>query len=229
MSGARLVARGLRKHFVGRDGRTVGVGGADGVDLTLEAGGLVVVAGGPASGRTSLLRCLAGTYRPDTGSVVVHVADGTVDLATADSRTVVWVRARELAMVDGPVAAPPRQSAVQAIARIARCEPAAALVALDRLGAGALAEVPVGRLRPSEAATVALVAALSKPASVILLDQLEGPAPGPAVSGAVSEWLHERTRHGAAVLVATGPTSSIERTADSVVTIERGELQCVTP
>lgn len=226
MTGPRLATSGLRKCFAGREGDVVGV---DDVDLTLEPGRIVVVAGGPASGRTSLLRCVAGTYRPDAGSVVVHTAEGIVDLAAADSRTVAWVRAREFAVLDGPVAAPPRQSAAQAVARVARCEPDAAVVALERLGAGALAVVPVGRLRAPEAATVALVAALAKPATVIVLDEPDDVAGGDVVAAAVRGWLQERAREGAAVLAATSLASTIEHTADSIVTIERGEMLCPTP
>lgn len=226
MTGPRVAARGLGKRFAGREGTVVGVSG---VDLTLDPGRVVVVRGGPASGRTSLLRCITGTYRPDTGSLIVHTSDGVVDLATADSRTIAWLRARDFAVFDGPLAAPPRQSAAQAVARVASCEPAAAVLALERLGAGALAGVPVGQLRPSESATIALVATLAKPAAVIVLDDPDDVPGGDVVDTAVRSWIQERATEGAAVLATTSLTSTTAHTADSTLTIERGVLRCPTP
>lgn len=226
MTGPRLTANGVSKCFAGRDGTVVGL---NDVDLTLDPGRIVVVVGGPVSGRTTLLRCITGTYRPDAGSVIVRTSDGVVDLATADSRTIAWLRARDFAVFDGTLAAPPRQSAAHAIARAASCHPGAAGAALERLGAGALSEVPVGRLRGPEAATVALAATLAKPAAVVVLDEPDDLAGGDAVDAAVRSWVEERAMDGTAVLAATSPGSAIERTADSTLTIEQGVLRCPTP
>lgn len=40
-----------------------------GVDLAVDAGGLVGLVGPDGAGKTTLLRCIAGLYRPDAGSV----------------------------------------------------------------------------------------------------------------------------------------------------------------
>jgi ABC-type multidrug transport system ATPase subunit len=59
-----LAARGIRKSFGRRQVLT-------GLDLEVAAGELVAVVGENGTGKTTLLRILAGDLRPDAGSVVV--------------------------------------------------------------------------------------------------------------------------------------------------------------
>ncbi len=64
---AEIVASDLHKRL----------GGAEvlrGVDLAVDAGGLVGLVGPDGAGKTTLLRCIAGLYRPDGGSVAPGVA-----------------------------------------------------------------------------------------------------------------------------------------------------------
>src|SRR2546421_9201067 len=64
-----LAARGIRKSFRRRQVLT-------GVDLEVAAGELVAVVGENGTGKTTLLRILAGDLRPDTGSVVIDGRPG---------------------------------------------------------------------------------------------------------------------------------------------------------
>src|SRR2546429_9322470 len=66
---AALAARGVRKSF----GRRQVLAG---VDLEVAAGGLVAVVGENGTGKTTLLRILAGDLRPDAGSVVIDGRPG---------------------------------------------------------------------------------------------------------------------------------------------------------
>jgi ABC-type multidrug transport system ATPase subunit len=61
---AALAARGIRKSFGRRQVLT-------GVDLEIAAGELVAVVGENGTGKTTLLRILAGDLRPDAGSVAI--------------------------------------------------------------------------------------------------------------------------------------------------------------
>lgn len=49
----------------------------DGIDLTIGAGEMVLVAGANGSGKTTLLQCLSGLLRPDAGRVVIDGVDAT--------------------------------------------------------------------------------------------------------------------------------------------------------
>jgi ABC-2 type transport system ATP-binding protein len=64
-----LAARGIRKSFGRRQVLT-------GVDLEVAAGELVAVVGENGTGKTTLLRILAGDLRPDAGSVATDGRPG---------------------------------------------------------------------------------------------------------------------------------------------------------
>ena len=64
---AEILVTGLRKRL----GRAEALRG---VELNVEAGSLVGLVGPDGAGRTTLLRCIAGLYRPDAGQVQPGVA-----------------------------------------------------------------------------------------------------------------------------------------------------------
>src|SRR5437867_11323434 len=64
-----LAARGIRKSFGRR--RVLA-----GLDLEVAAGEMVAVAGENGTGKTTLLRILAGDLRPDAGSVAIDGRPG---------------------------------------------------------------------------------------------------------------------------------------------------------
>jgi lipoprotein-releasing system ATP-binding protein len=66
---AALSARGVRKHYVGGDGRTLTV--LDGVDLEIARGDSVSVIGRSGSGKSTLLQVLGGLDEPNAGEVYV--------------------------------------------------------------------------------------------------------------------------------------------------------------
>ncbi len=194
----RLRAEGLWKAFADE---TV----LRGVTLSAGPGEVVTVTGDPGCGRTTLLRCLTGGYRPDAGAVVVDDGATEVDLATADARTLAWLRRHHLAVLDGPLAAPPRQVCAEVVARSAGIDRAAAVAALERAGAGAAAAVPIGRLRPAAQRTVALAAALAGDRPLVVLDE---PGPDPAIGA----WIDELAAAERTVVVAAsvgGPAAKV--------------------
>ena len=189
-------------------------------DVALDAGpgDLVVVTGASDSGRSSLLRCLGGTYRPGTGTVHLTLGDGSLDLVAASARELAWVRQHHLAVFDVPLVASPSESASVAVARTARIGPQAAEDALRRLCAHDVAHVPLGRLRKQQRRTAALAAALASDRPVILADEPESAGP-PDV---ILSWLAQRRAAGAAAVVSSVFESPLLEHATHTVHLQQG-------
>jgi ABC-type sulfate/molybdate transport systems ATPase subunit len=84
-----------KTYLVGILGCSARVSVLCGVDLQVARGERVGILGRPASGKTTLLHCLAGLRRPDAGHIRLH--DGSGGLALFDE--------------DRPVGTPARHSA----------------------------------------------------------------------------------------------------------------------
>ncbi|CAN3127027.1 ATP-binding cassette domain-containing protein [Mycobacterium sp. smrl_JER01] len=197
-----------------------GVDVLDGAQVTTSGGRLTLIRGEPGSGRTTLTRCLTGVYRPDTGEVTLRLGRGTVDLTTADPRTVAWVRAHHIAAFDGPLAAAPILTAQAAVARAAGCTRAGALAGLTRLGVADAAHTQLGRLRAAQRHTVALAATLLAERPVIVLDGPDEYAPLPALTS----WLTEAVAAGAAVVVTAAAHGPLESIATAVGELRKGKI-----
>lgn len=216
---ATMTATGLSKRF--EHASPSGAPVLDGAEISAASGCLTLIRGSAGSGRTTAARCLTGVYRPDAGEVTVRVgAHDAVDLTSADARTVAWLRAHHIASFDGPLAAAPTLNAQTAIMRAAGCSAARAVAGLDRLGAGGVAQRPLGRLRDAQRHTVALAAALLSGRTFLVLD-------GPdeyAAPATLASWLAELTAAGAAVVVTASDTHPLEPIATSVGDLRQGEI-----
>lgn len=164
-----LHAAGLRKRFTG------GAEVLKGVDVALRPGAPVAVVGERGSGKSTLIRCLAGTYRLDVGEITLQAADDELRIDTADARTRVWLRRAHVRVVDGALLAPPCDTPREIVARaqhlsaaVGGADDPAAL--LERLGLGGVADEPVGVLSAQARATLAVALQLLAPAAVWLLD-----------------------------------------------------------
>ncbi|HEV3187592.1 MAG TPA: ATP-binding cassette domain-containing protein [Acidimicrobiales bacterium] len=191
-------------------------------DVTIEAapGTLVLIEGDAGSGRSTLLRCLLGTYRVDRGSVVLRCDAGSVDLTTTDDRTLSWLRDRYFSWFDGHFFSPPHFPAWRALARSADLDESTARKKLEAFGAGDLGDVPVGRLLAAEARVVALATTLSRTSSFYLLDEpLLGQ--GEMVRGAAMAAVETVRSRGAAVLVSATPDSPWTALATSIHQLNR--------
>ncbi|MDV3129749.1 ATP-binding cassette domain-containing protein [Mycobacterium sp. 21AC1] len=218
---AAIRVGGVSKRFPGADPVLCDV------ELNAVGGTLTLVTGEPGAGLSTLLRCLTGVYRPDTGEVIVRLGgNAEVSLCDAGPRVVAWLRGQHIASFDGPLAAPPRLPAAVAIARSAGCSRASAAVGLDRLNVAHLATVPIGRLRTADRMTVALAAALLAQRPIVVLDD-----PGRWIVGTdqLTRSVRRATEAGAAV-VATGPPGcALSAIAATTGELHKGRIVWHTP
>ncbi len=80
------------------------------------AAGECVVLGGPSgAGKSSLLKMAYGNYRCDCGAILVRDGDAAVDVARADPRTILGLRARRMSYVSQFLRVIPRVPALAVV------------------------------------------------------------------------------------------------------------------
>jgi alpha-D-ribose 1-methylphosphonate 5-triphosphate synthase subunit PhnL len=116
MTAALLRTEGLAKSFTLhlRGGLRLPVLG--GVDLSVEAGQCIVLSGPSGAGKSTLLRSLYGNYRADSGKILVQHFGRTVDIASADPRTILAVRHHTMGYVSQFLRVVPRVASLDIVA-----------------------------------------------------------------------------------------------------------------
>ena len=111
-----LEVHGLAKRFTLhlRDGLQLPV--LDGVSLSVGAGECVALVGASGRGKSTLMKCLYGSYGVDAGRIVLHAEEGAVDIAQAAPQRMLALRRRELAYVTQFLRAVPRVAALDVVA-----------------------------------------------------------------------------------------------------------------
>jgi ABC-2 type transport system ATP-binding protein len=179
-----LEARGVTRFF-----GPVGAGPAprpavDGVSLTLSPGELLVVHGPAASGKTTLLGCIAGLLRPDHGTVSRSTRDVLYSSPAATPYTFLTVR-----------------ETVELYSAGER-EAQRALKALSALGLGSAAGRRVSELADGARAGLMIARAVARAPELLLLDGLIDALPPRAASRALAALL-SLAINGSGVVVAT--------------------------
>ncbi len=121
-----LDVRGVHKTFTLhlRDGMQLPV--LNRMDLQVRAGECVALVGPSGRGKSTLMKCLYGSYRVDDGQMWLQPGAGErVDLAHAAPREMLALRRREIAYVSQFLHALPRQPALDVVAeRLLQADPA---------------------------------------------------------------------------------------------------------
>ncbi|MGE4219274.1 MAG: phosphonate C-P lyase system protein PhnL [Alphaproteobacteria bacterium] len=150
-----------------------------GVLLAVRRGECLALAGPSGAGKSSLLRCLYGNYRADTGRILVRHDGRTVDMAVADPRLVLDVRQRTLGHVSQFLHVVPRVPVIDLVTEPLRRrgvapdeakERASALLARLRLPER-LWDVPPATFSGGERQRVNIARSLVADYPVLLLDE----------------------------------------------------------
>ena len=131
----RLAVRGLAKHFTLhlRGGARLQV--LDDTSLDVHAGECVALVGASGRGKSTLMKCLFGSYGADAGALRFDSSAGPVDIATASPQRMLDLRRRDIAYVSQFLRAVPRVPALDVVAqRLVDAVPAPASDDLDDAG-----------------------------------------------------------------------------------------------
>jgi putative ABC transport system ATP-binding protein len=217
-----VVARGLTREFV--------VGGerirpVNGVDLTVEAGELVMILGRSGAGKTTLLSLIGALDVPDSGSITV----GDVQVETLAGRgrdrflqaSVGWVF-----QTAGLVPMLTAQENVELSLRVAGVDGATiaerAGEALAAVGLGDRSGHTAAELSGGEQHRVALARAVAKRPTIVIADEPTAQLDSETAAGII-ELLCTVAKSGTAVLMATHDGAAVTA-ADRVMLMEDGRL-----
>jgi heme ABC exporter ATP-binding subunit CcmA len=194
-----------------------------GVDLSVEAGEVVVVLGPNGSGKTSLLRTCAGLLNVSSGTAVVLGCDLREDRVAV--RSLVGLLGHAAPLYDELSARENVRFATRALGYPTdRVDPA-----LERLGlVGRLRRTPVGRLSAGQRRRVALAALVARSPELWLLDEPHAGLDA-AARRLLGELVEEAATGGAAVLLSSHEPDLSVPMADRVVSLAGGTITSSSP
>ncbi|MHB1212133.1 MAG: branched-chain amino acid ABC transporter ATP-binding protein/permease [Candidatus Nanopelagicales bacterium] len=220
---AILEVRGIVKRF----GGVTAVGG---VSLAVERGSITGLIGPNGSGKTTLFNCMTGTFRPDSGRVLLDGADITGDR--------IWTRAHEglgrtfqitrlfksMTVLDNLVAPLERTSARQmAAGRYSGEEVERAREVLDFMGLAQFETQNAAALSFGQQKLVELAQVLMLRPGIILLDE---PASGinPTLIAKLAHVIKRLSQEGTTVLIVEHNIPLILSLCDHVHVLAGGQI-----
>ena len=221
-----LKAEGLAKEFFLHLQGGLRVPVLKQLDLVLHAGECVALAGPSGAGKSTLLRCLYGNYHASAGRLLVRHDGAMVDLAGAEPRLVLEMRARSLGYVSQFLRVVPRVPALDIVAEvllargvereIARARAAALLL---RLGIPArLHALPPATFSGGEQQRVNLARGFIGAYPILLLDEPTA-ALDPANRDIVLALIREARDGGTAVIGIFHDAAAREAIADRLFAV----------
>jgi putative ABC transport system ATP-binding protein len=194
-----------------------------GVEASFERARLSVITGESGSGKSSLLRTLAGLQRPHAG----HIEIGGRDITRLRPRDRRWLRRRELGVVlqdpaDNLVAYLRAGEQVELAARLRGADRAEAPVLLDAVGLAGRHDRFPAELSGGEQQRVAFAAGAIGLPTLLLAD--EPTAELDAVAGATLVSIMRELVGRGATLVVASHDAAVVAAADHVVNLRDGRV-----
>ncbi|MDR1589952.1 MAG: phosphonate C-P lyase system protein PhnL [Oscillospiraceae bacterium] len=227
-----LKIKELSKEFIMHIQGGVRITSFSGVSLEVGGGSLLAVTGPSGIGKSSLLKCVYGTYRPTSGSVLYESGSGgTIDLAAADDWELLALRRAEIGYVSQFFHVLPRVSATEILTEplIARGVPAdeageTARALLRRVGLDrALWEMYPATFSGGEKQRLNILRAVVTRPRLLLLDEPTASLDR-GYKGRVIDLLLEIKSSGAAMLGVFHDRDALSALADSRYDMEAGRL-----
>jgi alpha-D-ribose 1-methylphosphonate 5-triphosphate synthase subunit PhnL len=219
---------GLEKTFVFhlRGGARLQV--LRGVSFDVHPGECAVLGGPSGTGKSSILRMIYGNYRTGAGSILIRSGGELVDMARAEPRQVLALRARSMSYVSQFLRVIPRVATIDIVAEPLVADGAPRDAALKRaselLSRLNLPErlwgLPPATFSGGEQARVNIARGFAASRPILLLDE-------PTASldagnrDVVAELVTEKKRDGAAVLGIFHDEDIRERLADRIIDVTR--------
>ncbi|MCH7935881.1 MAG: heme ABC exporter ATP-binding protein CcmA [Proteobacteria bacterium] len=188
----------------------------EGLDFALEPGGALMLRGANGSGKSSLLRLMAGLGRPLSGTITWNETD-IADDAEAHNRHLHYVGHADPVK---PVLTVAENLAFWAAIRGEADAAGAAAEALKRLGIGHLANVPGRFLSAGQKRRVNLARVLTAPAVLWLLDEPQTALDNQALRSLETVIADHRQQGGMVVV-----SSHAEAGLKGAVTLDLGDFQ----
>jgi len=227
-----LTVAGLAKTFTLHH-QNKSIPSVAGAGFTVSAGRLTALIGPSGAGKSSVLKCIYRTYLPQTGSMVLHGADGDLDLATCSEHAALRVRAREIAYVTQFLHCLPRQGTVDVVAAplvaLGSTRDAARAAAEERLREldlpARLWDVPPATFSGGERQRVNLARGLVHRPRLLMLDEPTASLDRRSADLVVAA-IHAAKTAGVAILAIFHDPDLVAALADDVVQLTRPEVPC---
>ena len=210
----RLLVSELCKRFGGREV-------LQGVSLSCARGERVALLGANGTGKSTLLRIIAGVIEPEAGTVLL---DGASLLGKVPAP-----RAR-LGYVPEAADPPPHLTTAELLALVAALKRAPPLgdAVLDRVGARALIDQPIGSLSLGQRRRACLAAALVGEPTLLVLDEpTNGLDPGGVEM--LAGLIRDRAGSGTTTLVATHDLDFADAIGARRVALDAGRVAASPP
>jgi len=210
LSSPMIEISGLAKRF----DRTVVLAGLDAV---IARGRVTALVGPNAAGKSTLLKCLLGLTRPDTGTIHINGAPLTADPAYR----------RAIGYMPQRAAFPENLTGEEAITLLREVRgPGAAIdfELIERFGLGRELRKRIHAMSGGTRQKLNAVAAYLFRPSLLILDE---PSAGldPIANGILKQKILDTTRHGATHLITSHVLSELEELADDVLFVVDGGVR----
>ena len=195
-------------------GLTVGYGAepvVEGLDLEVRTGRFVTLLGPSGSGKTSVLRCVTGLLKPQSGAIELEVAPTEVGFLFQDDALLPWRTARQNVALGLRIRGAARESAEETAERWL------ALLGLEGLGARYPRQLSGGQRK-----RVAIAQVLALEPKLLLMDEPFASLDAIVRTRVTQELLRWVEKSGLTVLLVTHDLEEAISVSDTVYVLSQG-------